>query len=225
MAFNESLIIYLSLGAPVAVYYFQRQAHSPDANNVAKILLAFLLWPATFVGMIVQDSARARTHSDADPTDHIAIDRHLQTIFDIGKRDLNQIGRGQETAQFREMLERYTGLLSAVGSENTKEETVSEFYVAAGHPKAKLATACYVRRATEKLNLHSRAASCEVRKFFAQVPVSLELRSTVVSLAETLGDSDTVESLGGSTYHDLRTEPPVAALTLTREHTEPARAA
>jgi hypothetical protein len=225
MTIYESLIIYLSLGAPVAVYYFQRQAQSPDAHNVAKIILAFIFWPATFIQLIVDDGPHVRTPHAPDVIREGSNDRQLQTIFDLCKRDFGPIGRGYETAQFREMLERYTGLLSAVNFESVEEEKVMEFYVAAGHPNARLATACHVRHAGEKLRRHSRAASAEVRDFFSQVQMSADLRSAVASLAEKLGDLDTVRSLCGNTSRHSPTESAAATVELGREHREPARAA
>jgi hypothetical protein len=225
MTINELLIIYLSLGAPVAVYYFQRQTQSGDANNLAKSVLAFVLWPATFVAVISRDFAPARVTREVDSITDVANDHLLQKIYDLGKRDLGQIGRSQETAQFREMLERYTGLLSAVNAKVDTEEPLSEFYVAAGHPNPRLAAAVHLRRVSDKLHSHSRAASLEVRQFFAQMQISPELRSAIALLAENLMDRGTAESVGGNAIQT--TFPPLSAehFKPARDRTETARAA
>lgn len=210
MTLSETLIIYLSLGAPVGVYFLQRESTSFDVHRFLRVVLAFALWPAALIGIIVRgDGARSGTRLSAShDTTH---DHLIQTIFELAKRDLGHIGRGQETAQFREMIERYAGLLGSQTCE-TGGDVVMEFCTAAGHPNPELAAACHLRRLAAKLDIHARAVSAEMREFFGRSQISDELRTGLATLADLLGDHATVEMLfarsGG--YVDADGQLPIA---------------
>ena len=201
MTLSEILIIYLSLGAPVGVYFLQRQADTLDRSRTVRIVLAFVLWPAALVGTIARGDRPTTAALSARTVDE-SHDQLIQTIFEIAKRDLSRLGRGQETAQFREMVERYSGLLGSRSSE-TGSDMILEFCSAAGHPNPKLAAACHLRRFAQRLDSHAAAASDEIREFFRSTQTSDELRSAMASLAEMLGDEPTSDVLIGRTDRQL----------------------
>ncbi|MEP7212065.1 MAG: hypothetical protein ABI791_03260 [Acidobacteriota bacterium] len=226
MTFAETLIIYLSLGAPVGVYYLQREVHIRNASDAARFLLAFLLWPATLLRIIsTGDVDRSKIIFAENSASDAENERLVQTIFELAKRDLDQSGRRQETAQFREMLERYAGLLGALGNSGTGSEHLAEFYIAAGNPNPKLAAVCQSRRAGAKLELHARAVSAEVRHFFGKQQISDELRAAVALLADNLEDEATVLLLGGDARFATGLSSSAAHIELGQEPSESARAA
>lgn len=226
MTFSESLIIYLSLGAPVAVYYLQREIHFPRPTHAARFVLAFVLWPATLLRILsAGDAPRARDIFAVNATADAENDQLIQEIFELARLDLDQTGRGQETAQFREMLERYAGLLSAAGSGEAVSEHLAEFYKAAGNPNPELAAICQSRRARAKLDLHARAVAAEVRHFFERLQISDDMRAAVAALAINLEDETTARLLGVDPDFTDGVSVTARHSQFGRERAEPARAA
>ena len=208
MTFSEAFIIYSSLGAPVAVYYYQHQRKLQDRNIAIQTLTAFLLWPAALAKIIINNSAIRPVNEFDESANSDVSDELLQEIFELAKRELNQNGRGGEVAEFREMIERYAGLSSASRSRHLQLKTAVEFFAAAGHPKPELAAACRTRHAAEKLQAHSEAAAAELLQFFSRFNASSELTTFVHALTATFGDHDIVRP---SSYSDSSIDIPFPA--------------
>ena len=224
MTFSDTLIIYLSRGAPVAVYYLPREVQLRKASDAARFLLAFILWPATLLRIISTGGPdRSKEVFVGNATADAQNDRLVQEIFELVKRELDQRGRGQETAQVKEMLERYAGLLNVSGNGGHDREYLTEFYTAAGNPNPELAAVCQSRRAAARLDLHARAVAAEVRHYFGKLKISDELRAAVASLAWNLNDEATFRLLGGEMAP--RRSSSSEFTELVRERSESARAA
>ena len=214
MTFAEILIIYLSLGAPVAVYHYQHVLKLHENASIVRSLLALILWPAALVRVFVDAPAglqqrRAQTNADDDS------DLLLQRVFDIAKREFDLAGRGGELASFREVAERYAGLTRAERNGDVALSTAAEFYRVAGHPQPQLAAVCSTRRAAEKLRSHVKAVSVEMRELFS-ADASPELAGSAAELAVSLGDRATAEFLSNLQDEQTRTGPFAIARKATR---------
>lgn len=187
MTFSEILIIYFSLGAPVAVYYFQRQRQFANKIAALESFRAFVLWPAALFRIIAAETKMAAKDESDEAA---ACDRTaalLRKIFEIAMRDFSRCGRERDLTQFRETIERYCALSNTV--EEKAFGDASEFYAAAGHPNPELAAVCRRRRSFRKIDTHYRAASREISQFFVNAYCSIELKRAVAELFETLSAS------------------------------------
>jgi hypothetical protein len=165
-------------------------------------MLAFIVWPATFVSiMATADAGRSRNVFDKRTSPDSTTGDIIQTILELAKR--GPAGSGQELGQMREMIERYAGLLDTSRGAKADPHDATDLYRAAGHPDPVLAAAVYARLASAKLQRHRLAASAEVRQFFANVTDhSVELRTAVAALARGLGDFQTASALAGNVETD-----------------------
>jgi hypothetical protein len=100
MTFSEAFIIYSSLGAPVAVYYYQHQRKLQDRNIAIQTLTAFLLWPAALAKIIINNSAIRPVNEFDESANSDVSDELLQEIFELAKREPQRPrGRGRRVSR------------------------------------------------------------------------------------------------------------------------------
>ncbi|HMJ08904.1 MAG TPA: hypothetical protein VK468_07855, partial [Pyrinomonadaceae bacterium] len=113
MNFSEIVIVYLSLGAPVAVYRYLHHRRQQERNALAVSLLAFLLWPVALAATLASTSNDSKNDFAGYIYSDARTDRMVENILVLAKRDLVRTGRSQDFGVFKENVERYVSLSQA----------------------------------------------------------------------------------------------------------------
>lgn len=184
MAISDLLVIYFSLGAPVAVYfYLQNRARRNRKNFWLETVLTFLFWIPSAVSFFFKAEFFRRTLSPARPIEILPRPEREENLFRLQKR-FEKILQASDcdctVFEFRETLERYVGLTLA--TETSPRGANEEFFTAAQNKHPALAARCFERRNRQRLDFHQIAA----RRDFLQ---TLERLSDAVQDGRVLADA------------------------------------
>lgn len=209
MGWFEAAIIYLALGAPVAVHRATGMRGSLSARDVLDVGLSFLGWPVAlgiFAWRRVYSSETERDERLRARIDELANRLQADIPVDVA-----------EASGFEETLGRYVDLSLAV---EHPEGPPKELFALSGHPDAELAARCGTRRESKKLVFHQLRARNDLLALIDRlVRVSTDRAATLrtsIAIVELLGDVDAAADLavmdpgGDASRNDLR-KPSVAA--------------
>ncbi|MEP7147635.1 MAG: hypothetical protein ABI857_01960 [Acidobacteriota bacterium] len=200
MTVTDLLIIYLTFGAPLAVYkYLQNRAIDIRRRIVVSIFTFFFWVPAAVeIGYLYLTNASfevgfvSRRNSDAT-------DIKLSEMRELVSAQLIKLARVSNLHDLREILDRYAGLADAVRNSIDKTSFGHPIFEAAGREKSALGSLCLMRRNLRQLERHHIQARRDLVFMFGQIGggghEALETIEMGKELARQLGDDETVEEL------------------------------
>lgn len=218
MTFTELFIIYLTIGAPFGVYFFLKQRERLFGVDLfVKSIFAALFWFYYALQMLISQVSLLKntggdSFSDSSREKEIdAVSQKIQAAF----AKLSETGEKPSFFEFRELIERYTGLTlavqgSAVDSPATAHET--EIFRIAGFEKKELQLAGRIqhRKNFLRLQAHERAARFEFLKVCekfneknsspdanlnGKLEAWQEYQTNVLLLAELLEDAEALRTM------------------------------
>ena len=195
----EFFIIYLSLGAPVAMHALLKDHELPRIQLMSRTLLTLAFWPAA-LGFTVFGDTRRKTPS-ASRSSNEDLRLLTETLIELfkagGATDTNRTPLSAEVRAFRQLCERYTGLSNVARLQRPDPADFDTFFDAAGHPNVALASICLRRVDRQRLGRHRKAAATEFRRFFEFLPQTSDaLLNTAAKTAAACGDVELWETLG-----------------------------
>lgn len=206
MNLYDFLIIYLAAGAPLGVYYFLHERKRPDFKHLwIKTLLNFLFWAPFAVRLLRQNKISVDTFNnvfgeksspDADAEKIIhSIRKRFEKIY-------LETGLDISIYEFREVLERYSGLTRAGQFEEGNSQTArydNEFFRIADHKNAELAAICLERRNRRRLSFHQTEARLDFLQLLSGLSDSGSekeiLFRTAIEFVTELGDDAALDAL------------------------------
>jgi hypothetical protein len=174
MTFTEFLIIYLSIGAPFGVYFFlshrQINLNSTFLLKTACVVFGWCFY-AVFLISRSQKKYEANLTSDSIAENEIEkiVRKLLATYSEISANEKNV-----SFFQFREIVERYTGLSSALYDSRESTEFQNELFVLAGRKEQdlQLANRCLQRKNLLRLKAHQIQAQQDFLQIFENLDES-----------------------------------------------------
>ena len=151
MTVSDYIIIYLSAGAPVAVFAYLQRASVPLLRRFIDSAAAMLVWPVV-AGVWIYH----RLADDAE-TPERAVDRKIQTIRNRFEETIRRGGAAVPIHEWRQTFERYVGLSLAIADPEDNSD-VHKLFEVAGGKNGKLGTVCLNRRNRSRLIFHHTEA-------------------------------------------------------------------
>ncbi len=193
------MIIYLACGAPFGVHYFF-SGKTRDALAFFKSAAVSLFWlPAAFQSLH-REVANRLQKTDFDVKSHLDSDERER--IERAKKRFEQFipkNRSGLIFEFRELIERYSGLVRADRAEIDAARTkIGELFPVSGHRKPELGMICLNRRNRLRLKSHLSQARGEFVELLAtlfnlNVSRKKELSSLAREFVKLLDDTDALD--------------------------------
>lgn len=207
---SDFLIIYLTFGAPLGVFYFlQNRKKQTGASIWIKTFFTFIFW-LPFGFHLLEDRARNNfpfhkkvfTKSDNIETEIFSFQKRLEDI--LQKSDLKI-----SIFEFREIFERYVGLTLAKTIERAKTiEYKKDFFQIINHKNAEIGGICLTRRHLNRLTFHQIQARrdffCILGQFFACASDNVKFSEAAVIFFSLLNDSEALSELKTMSFDNLQ---------------------
>ena len=191
MRLLDPIIIYLAIGAPVAMYRSFQAPIFRNARQIARIALTFLFWPIEAYRIAVDQFGKGFATYSLGTREYLdaRIRARVEGLQNNIKAAVGSQGISRPAA-LDEPLDRYIGLSLAAAVEpgvGRKERTL---FAVAGHPMESVAAACLARRNRAKVERHIAKARADVLAEFGRLedPQFLRVRTLVAEAASCLGD-------------------------------------
>lgn len=179
MSIADFIVIYLSCGAPVGVYYWLEKRTDLSAQKLwFGTLLRFFFW-VPFIGRLVAEnlfvpSATVRSSPNTSSLQEKrigAIQKQLETQFRCrrDRTDHHPTGSALSVYEFREILQRYTGLTLASEVRNRGGCGGNDLFSLSGHPDAELGQICLNRRNRNHISFHQTKARRDFLRIIDQL--------------------------------------------------------
>ena len=202
MPISEILIVYLALGAPLAVYRFLETRRVSGHRRMLISLATFFFW----IPFAIQLSARRLTNASngtgfVSPASKKTSSRLTRKRLEAVRTAMMEAGCRLSVHDLREIIERYAGLsevsANSIGPDGG-EKAVS-FFEAAGRSH-KLASICFTRREQNRVRRHLDDARQSFLNLFDKLPGPASSRVRAIrratELALVVEDMEAVERLG-----------------------------
>lgn len=200
MNLTDLLVIYFTVGAPFAVYYFLRNRR--DDKSVSfwlKNFLVFLFW-LPFAPMFFLGNKHFQKIFTLNLLKDILVKDSSQEISQYQKQIENILLKSDleiSTFDYREIVERYTGLTLASQIEVGNSE--AEVFRIAENENIKLGSICLQRRNRNKLVRHQTEARRDFLQIIEQLTDSISdtesLQKATIGIVKILNDDATRKSL------------------------------
>ncbi len=198
MTLTDLLIIYLACGTPFSAHFLIHRDQRRDGLSIAYGFLVTAVWPVyalVFLDEPTSDSAR-HTYQFANGEDS-DLNESKSTIFvtNDANKFLSYIESPAKVFEFREVVDRYAGLTSAVFEWSSGENVNGyEIYKVSNHPKAELGAICLNRRNLNRVLSHQKLAREDFLSmlwFLAHASGNPEtIEDDAVRFVDRLGDKD-----------------------------------
>jgi hypothetical protein len=200
MTVSDILIIYLTFGAPIAVYKYLQSRDLSLARRSLMTAATFLFWiPAAVRIARLYISNAYFGDGFVSPIDLDSSDMLISTLRENVRSELVRVGAGVGMHDARETVDRYVGLTSAVRTGVVFGGSAHEnLFEAAGRKKIGPGIHCMKLRNRRRLERHRDQSRKELLKLLANAPDSPEHATAVNSalkLARQLDDVETFERL------------------------------
>lgn len=172
MTIIDTIIIYLTIGAPFAVFHFIRCGGSFTVSTCFKASLAGLFWPPFAVDLSRSHLRPPRVNREFEKSAILdsATEKKLFTSARIIEDAFPAAERPHNIRVFRDVFDRYCGLTSAISLESASTNgTDVEFFAISGNPKQRLASKVIQRRNKLKLANHQKEARRDLLRFLRSV--------------------------------------------------------
>lgn len=195
----DSLVIYLTLGAPFAVYRFFQLSRPIRARSIALLAFSFLFWPPSAYHLV------RRSLSNSSRVSHFVTRKSLDArIITVEENFRSSLERAISNSlpdnhrrSFMALLDRYVGLRLAVEDQTTGEGSLALFEIS-GHAQPRLAAICFDRLNRIRLERHSRLAQRDLLASIHTMEADKELTALTAQLAGAIGDSHLASALNNS---------------------------
>jgi hypothetical protein len=191
MTFTEFLIIYLSIGAPFGVYFFlSRRPINWNSTFLLKTVCVVFGWCFYAVYLI---SRRSQNNYEAntalDSIGENEIEKIMRKLF-AAYSEISLNEKNVSFFQFREIVERYAGLTSALHDSRESTEFQNELFVVSGmkNQDLQLANRCLQRKNLLRLKAHQIQAGQDFLRIFENLDESpsINFRESLFPAAEQL---------------------------------------
>lgn len=201
MNYTDPIIIYLAIGAPVAMHRFFQLERPITIRTLLTVGFTLLLWPIEAYRILSRDGRR----SFSEPDYLLTRENSPETI--IAKAEKIEVAILDAAGAFRssvrssraEALDRYIGLAVVNMSGAPAGLAAREFMAAAGSQEQKIGVRCLIRRNRRQLEHHLNRARTDVLKEFFGTGNSSEataVRHLLLDLAGVLNDPSLAAELG-----------------------------
>ena len=160
MTVTDLTLIYLSVGAPIAVYETLQNRGPLTPRRALSAVFAFLVWPAAAFRLLrryLDRSSNAIFFGGSSDTDE-----QTERKIDFLREELKSIAtsehRGSSVFEFREFFDRYVELTLAINPKYLNRKIPNELFRVSGREEAELAEICLKRRNRAKLSRHQTKA-------------------------------------------------------------------
>jgi hypothetical protein len=192
MNLSDLIIIYLSCGAPLGVYFFvnNRNRFSPTKLWL-KTILIFVLWiPFLFKLVLTKNIFSVRRFNKSFPI--MDFDEEISSIVKNIEVILKQSSLDISIYEFREIFERYVGL-TIVKDKHIEEALANDdFFKLSNHKNIELAKTCMIRRNRMHLSFHQTKARQDFLKLISSLSKSMvdqkNLREETYGFVKLLND-------------------------------------
>jgi hypothetical protein len=191
----EIFILYLSCGAPFGVYFFLQNRHkSTFLTALLKAFLTVVVWIPYALQVLNANITKKLSDSKFDTAGEsdAALEKKLEEVEKTMLQILFESKAGISVFEFREVLERYSGLTLARQTDEIGENE-SEVFKITNHKNAELGAKCLHRRNRLRLEFHQRLASRDFLKLLAKFSFfeAEKLRHAALEFATLLDDGET----------------------------------
>ncbi|HTK27819.1 MAG TPA: hypothetical protein VL327_14740 [Pyrinomonadaceae bacterium] len=188
MTISDYIIIYLSAGAPFAVFAFLQRKGRSLARSFAHSIVAFLAWPGiAAVSVYRQFFYRSETPEQA-------LDRKVRNVGDRLEEMIRQNSDAISIHDWREKFDRYVGLSRAIAAGDDQSEE-NELFAIAGNKNGKLGTVCLNRRNRSRLIFHHTVARNDFLDALVRAERGRDSLDLAVEIATLLDDADALADL------------------------------
>jgi hypothetical protein len=194
---SEIFILYLSCGAPFGVHFFFQNRHkSSFPTALLKSFLTVVVWIPYALRLLNANITKNKYVSkfDAGEESDAVLRKNLDRIEKQMLQILVESRAGVSVFEFREVIERYSGLtLAAQGEADEIGGNESEVFKITNHKSAELGAKCLHRRNRLRLEFHQRLASRDFLKLLAKFSFfeAEKLRAAALEFATLLKDGET----------------------------------
>jgi hypothetical protein len=215
MNLYDFLIIYLSGGAPLGVYYFLLNRKTPHFKHLwLKTFLTFTFW-LPFAYRLLRKSSLMQSVSGVFFGRKLVLDANIEkNIYPIQKQ-LEKVFLESNLKlsiyEVREIFERYAGLTLTCQFEHNNSQTArteNKIFEIAGHQNAELAAACLHRRNRNRLTFHQTEARRDFLNLLAELFDSdsdiEKLHETAIEFVTLLNDTEARNAI--EKIFDLKTQ-------------------
>ncbi len=150
MIISDFIIIYLSLGAPFAVYQFVQSRKASISGRLIYAAIYFLLWLPLLIRHGIEVFVRSTARYNLDAQKHEKVREIQQAVANTFRMVEQRIS----IHEFCEIMDRYVGLSILVKQSADTSGKPNELFAISGHPDASLAAACLSRRNRGRLKRH-----------------------------------------------------------------------
>ncbi|MEP7074328.1 MAG: hypothetical protein ABI878_00845 [Acidobacteriota bacterium] len=161
MRISEAVIIYLAVGAPFAVNNFLRAGKNSISKGILPALLAFSFWPIYAISLtqrVKMTNEDRNVNSLESNILDARLDKKVGAVTSAMEMFLNDSLPAMSLLEFREVLERYTGLTFAVSSETSGCPSSLSMLIPADSENHDLNVICLNRRNRKRLEAHRNRA-------------------------------------------------------------------
>lgn len=203
MNLSDTIIIYLTCGAPFGVYYFLQNRKQIDPTTLwLKSFLNFIFWiPFAFLLLRRNNFLKipfvnfGRTTAEANRFDEILYSLQKRIEKSFSESDLKI-----SIYELREIVERYVGLtLTKPKKSLTISEREKEIFRVSKNKNTELGAVCLTRRNRNRLSFHHIEARKDflrlIEKLFETSSEHIELEQAAIELVNFLQDYDALQSL------------------------------
>jgi hypothetical protein len=215
MNWNDLIIIYLSCGAPFAVYYFLQNRNLND-NRIfyLKLLFRFLFWIPEAFRLVARRRLLTKFYNfefDAGAESDAELEKEIYAIQKHFEFSLSKFKSEVSIYTFREVFERYTGLTREIMSSSVNRiPSGTEIFSISGHENRKLGEICLDRRNRRKLVFHQRQARLDffriLDRLLAPPTENRTVAARAAKLFSLLHDFEANKMLSDLSNQGLQTE-------------------
>lgn len=188
MTVSDYIIIYLSAGAPVAVFTFLQKANVRSAGRFINSAVALLVWPV-IAGVWIYHQLSDNTEMPTQTLDH-----KIQNIRNQIEDTIRCNGSVIPIHEWRQTFERYTGLSLAI-AETEDNSDAYELFEVAGTKNGKLGTVCLNRRNRNRLIFHHTEARNDFIDALIRAGRDQDSLNLAIELAALLDDPHALADL------------------------------
>ena len=204
MTLYDFLIIYLTCGAPLGVYYFLQHRSVFNSKRLwLKTILNFFFWqPAAYHFLRKSDWLKnifnklfaRKSLSDAEIENKLRpLQKHLEEAVLESQTKVSVF-------ELREIFERYAGLTLALQNENKTDQTArNKIFQIAGRVDSEVAAICLSRRNRKRLIHHQTLARLDFLNIFADLhasrPKTAKLSKSAIEFITLLNDAEAQAAL------------------------------
>jgi hypothetical protein len=164
MHLSDILVIYLTFGSPLAVHYFFRTTEVTLYKRILRGTLAFLFWP-TYAIWLISWVKMTKPDRTTNSLENSRLDAPYLKKVDALTAAMESVLRAElpdlSILEFREMIERYAGLVIAERSDKGQNLSALAVIDSADRERIELNAMCINRRNRKRLTRHRTLAGDE----------------------------------------------------------------